>query len=220
MKLWYPANSEWKKAKEKFEREVTVCRRETDLRKFLTRHPWMLSLAFGSREGAVFSEYRIRSGEVTDHLVVSGRSLHLQLSLIELKPPKDRVLQANEKQTASFTEALRQTVSRISAIKSNREKFLKELKENIIKLADEKSASPYQGVIHENFFHVLRFKDLSSFDLKAKIVIGRRATETLRESQYRNEIFDSTGIEVMPWDRLINFLEIPSSPIEPEWEWK
>ncbi|HEX8367334.1 MAG TPA: Shedu anti-phage system protein SduA domain-containing protein [Pyrinomonadaceae bacterium] len=192
MKLWHLAHTEWKNIREKFEKKLNLCRRETDLRKFLTLHPWILSLVFGGDEGEVFSEYLIGSGEHADHMIVHGRSLHLSITLVELKRPQRVILKSNGEPTSDFSAAQRQTTSRLAAINKDRQRFLSELKENLRKLADEKSHSPYQGAIHDNFFDVLRFDDLDDFICSGKIIIGRRADETLAERKFRIDFFYRT----------------------------
>ena len=217
MKLHKPPSSEWESVKKEFEEKLANYKSETDLREFLTKYPWILSLAFGSSEGVVFSEYPIDSNNKTDHLVISGRSLYMRVTLVELKRPDAKI--ATSKSTyKAMTTALMQTDKRMSVINSNPQHFLSDLKKNIIKLADKDSKNPYQGAIHENFFDVIRFDHLDSFTLLAKVIIGRRENETLDEINYRKSKWQS-GIEIMPYNRLLDYLERPPNFFEPEWSW-
>ena len=218
MKLIIPTRARWKSIKAEFEKTLTNFKREPEIRMFLTQHPWILSLAFGSGEGAVFSEYRIGAGENTDFLIVNGRSQHLRVTLVELKRPDARILNTKGQMDSAFSNAQGQTILRTNLIENDRQRFLAELKENLLMTADEKSQSPFQGVIHDNFFHVVRFNDLSKFTLTSKIIIGRRENETLAEMKFRNAVFDHK-VEVMPYERLLNLFDDPPHLIEPEWGW-
>lgn len=152
-------------------------------------------------------------------MIVHGRSLHLSITLVELKRPQQRILKSNGEPTSDFGAAQRQTISRLAAINKDRQRFLSELKENLKKLVDEKSHSPYQGAIHDNFFDVLRFDDLDDFICSGKIIIGRRADETLAERKFRTDFFTEHRVEIMPYDPLLDVLEKPPTLIEPEWSW-
>lgn len=219
MELNCPPRREWKYTIKEFEELLINYRKEPEIRQYFTANPWILSLVFGGSEGVIFSEYRIGPREHADHLVVYGRSLYMRVSLIELKKPDDKVLTARGTLTAACSEAIRQTTSRLELIKSDQQHFLRELKENIVRVSDRATESPFQGVIHDNFFGVVRFDDIENCHYDAKIVLGRRADETLDERKHKTAVFNQYGIEIIPYDRFINALYTPPY-LEPKWSWK
>lgn len=218
MKLIYPDSGEWYKTLKEFESLLDTSPKELEIRQYLTKHSWVLSLAFGHGEGVVFSEYRIGQGMQTDHLVVYGRSLHMQASIIELKKPTDTIYTLSGGMTSASDKAFQQTVSRMNAINRDPYRFLDDLKGNIEQVADEKSKSPFQGAIHDNFFDVVRFEDIRRCDYTPKIVMGRRQTETLKEREYRTGLFYDHGVEIVPYDRILDALRVPPFTV-PEWSW-
>lgn len=219
MNLVYPAFAEWKKIYDKFENKLENYKKETEIRQFLTENSWILSMVFGSNEGVVFSEYRLRPRQQTDHLVVNGRSLYMRITLIELKKPDVNIFKKRGGTTSDFNTSYQQTIDRLEEIVADRQSFLKQLKENIVRVADEDAVSPFQGVIKDNFFDVIRFNDITKFHLNAKIIIGRRKKETLDERNHRVNLSQDPRIEVFSYDRLLDMIGNPPIVAQPEWSW-
>ena len=208
MHLTFPPKSQWPVYADKLEKKLKRGDHEVEIRKFLTKHPWILALEFGGGEGAIFSEYRLASNQQPDHLILSGRSHYADITLVELKHPKARLLTAaGNSMTSYMNQALTKTIQRQDILRRRKGYFLSEFNEQIDELLNKRSR-PFQGVIDPYIKGKLRLP-LYEYKVRSRIVIGRREFETVKEWKYRMSIWDGNNpTEIIPYDRLLERLRL------------
>lgn len=208
MHLTFPPKSQWRSYADRLERKIKRGDKEVKIRKFLSLNPWILSLAFGMREGVIFSEYRLAANQQPDHLVLSGRSLHAEITIIEMKAPKARILTSNGAMSGHLNQAMTKTIQRQNILNRRQEFFLPQFNQQIDELLNRRSR-PYQGVIDPHIKGKLRLP-LTQYRVVSKIVIGQRHLETVEEKKYRVSVWDANNpVEIIPYDRLLDHLRAP-----------
>jgi hypothetical protein len=122
--LVFPPKSEYESHATALEAMIAADRPEMEFRTYFTVTPWILSLAFGHGEGAVFSEYELAPGQRPDHLLLAGRSRLAYVTLVELKRPSAGLLKANGSMTESLNNAISKTVQRRTLLVKGEQHYL------------------------------------------------------------------------------------------------
>ncbi|MBI3582711.1 MAG: DUF4263 domain-containing protein [Nitrospinae bacterium] len=205
MFLEFPDKLVWSKYAEQIEQLIQDSEGEIKLRKYFTENPWILSHCFCRNEGVVFSEYRVTKEEQADFLLVHGRSMNIDIIVIELKHPKAKILNKNgsmsEYLNMAFTKSLNKTIDLHYQHERHRGDITRYIKQL---LSQEKR--PYQGTIDKDFRNKARLP-IEKYTLQTVIVIGNRNNETEDEKMFRQnfQLYDPR-YEIIPYQRIIDMI--------------
>jgi antiviral defense system Shedu protein SduA len=206
--LVFPPKSEYESHATALEAIIAADRPEMEFRTYFTVNPWILSLAFGHGEGAVFSEYELAPGQRPDHLLLGGRSRLAYVTLIELKLPSAGLLKANGSMTESLNNAISKTVQRRTLLVEGEQHYLSIFTRQIDDLVSGRRAH-FKGVVDRFIGSKLRLP-LEDYHVWAKIIIGSRGRQSEEERRFRGSYFDPAGnVEIVPFDRVLDFLRYP-----------
>jgi hypothetical protein len=188
---------------------IAADRPEMEFRTYLTVNPWILSLAFGHGEGAVFSEYELAPGQRPDHLLLGGRSNSADVTLVELKRPSAGLLQAKGSMTEPLNNAISKTMQRRMLLVEGKQHYIPLFRRQIDDLVSKRRAH-FKGVVDPLIEQKLRLP-FEDYHVRAKIVIGSRARESEEERRFRRSYYDPAvgNVEIVPYDRILDFLRYP-----------
>jgi Shedu protein SduA, C-terminal len=206
--LVFPPHSEYEGHAAALEALIAADRREMEFRTYFTVNPWILSLMFGYGEGAVFSEYELAPGQRPDHLLLWGRSNSAHVTIVELKRPSARLLNAKGLMTEALNNAVTKTVQRQSLLVKGEEHYRSLFTTQIDDLVNQRRAH-FKGVVDRFVDQKLRLP-LEDYHVNSKIVIGTRGRESEEERRFRVSFhYPGAYIEIVPFDRILDCLHHP-----------
>lgn len=166
---------------ERFEEAINSSQREEDLQDFLTRNPFILSEQFPHGTHVV-PKFRFGGKYVSDFLIseiTSGGTIWI---LVELEPVNIPLVTKAGHHSERVRGGVQQVRDWRDWLMSNRDHAMKSIAQDGLGLGD------IQG-------------------LWGRVVVGRRSMITPRFNQLRRQISDDSNIEIMTYDRLLEWFK-------------
>jgi len=180
---------------------------EREIHEFLKKHNVLIVTAFNRAWNfyVCVPEFKLGSEFRSDFLILSAHSGHWHAIFIELKDFKTRLYNKNGTPTKPFQKAQNQIKNWREWIRIN-EQYLRQSFSNILEKKKAPAIWPYPIENHTKGYSsgASEIIDMKSYiDFYYHSVIGRSATLTQEEREFRQKDTTWGGAEVATYDRLL-----------------